>query len=976
MSNVATKKLMACLAVLVAVLMTFALFSVVGTEASAQPEADNVLYSEDFSQQLPSEWADVFTVSDGAATVATSDPFTLPLESMAASNNYEVSFDIKLTGTSEFYVHFKGLDGTHNDDIYLCIIAQGQFLRVTNNYGQDVYNNSGDLHGGLDATPADLTTFASFKFVHFEGYVELWVNGTRRAVSHLSNFGNNNYQTRATLEEGTISEIYMRAQNANAVVLDNIKVTEAQGKVIEYSETNTSTETNSLKTFDLSGQNLYLDNFMVEGTFRVADTSKTGYYPTIKLFGLNGSLVSNNQKEYAVNVQTFVDGANFTPQLCWQPEDPSTAWRDIGGNVVTMEQGQDITYRIEVYGDNIEIYINGQLSIDTTFTEMGMTRGHLQYIRIVSGYGGTYWTNFSYKGYETDTGVDIKASSTLVKVGEQVTFDASIFGIKDGEYQWYVNGEAQGVTDRQFTFDAAQKGSYTVQYKSETVESNEITVVVEDKLINISAETTEIYPTESVVITATLDGDFEGDILKWYVNGEEQEETSTTLTLSGLPAGEYIVTYKTDTVSSNELKITVLESEIEVTTEKNSYFANETATFNAELIGMDGETALKWYVDGTEQTSSTSTQLQLDLTQYEPGTSITVYCETANGIKSNEVVISVVYDVLDGISSNEFYKEIFKVEIDDSKTYGNFSVGEDANGKYLYSTVENNSTYYVLEAKMPTNVAYAFEYKLFVPEDINGIYYVYPTLTGVNSKYPQGQVEFAWEVNGEGFRPYIKDQSTGKVYEEKDYGFGKDLTYEGVAKKGDWNQVSVAIHGNYVAMYLNGEIVLFFEMVGATVPSAGGFNLYPDGGKGVVPLRIKDITFSSIVEPAPDLQSVSLSVSSIKVGVNQSVTATATLTPFNAEANSISWFVNNEKVDGNTLTMTFTFDKAGEYTIHCEIDGIKSSAKTITVTADNGGGEGGGGNNSTLWIIIGVVAAVVVIGAVVTVIVIRKKKNS
>ncbi|MEG1707030.1 MAG: hypothetical protein RR291_06000, partial [Clostridia bacterium] len=46
------------------------------------------------------------------------------------------------------------------------------------------------------------------------------------------------------------------------------------------------------------------------------------------------------------------------------------------------------------------------------------------------------------------------------------------------------------------------------------------------------------------------------------------------------------------------------------------------------------------------------------------------------------------------------------------------------------------------------------------------------------------------------------------------------------------------------------------------------------------------------------------------------------------------WYINDVKVDGaNALTYTFSSKEAGEYSIYCIIDGIKSNVKVVTVTA-------------------------------------------
>ena len=661
-------------------------------------------------------------------------------------------------------------------------------------------------------------------------------------------------------------------------------------------------------------------------------------YPTINLYGLNASLRSNNQKEYSVNVQAFVEGTSFLPQIMWQPEDAEIAWNNVSGEKVTVEEGQDFTMRIEVYGEYFDLYINGDLSVSTTFEEMGLEQGRVQYIRIQSGGGGAYWTDFSYTGFENEAAAEVTASDTTVMAGSSVTFNADLFGAAEGNFAWYVNGEKQSEESMTLVLSDLAAGSYTVQYKSDTIASKEVVITVVDKMVTISSEETEIYPTETITVTAVLQGDFEGETFAWYLNGEKQEQTGTSVTFANLTAGKYTVQYKSESSASNELVFTVLESKVEVTTEKNSYENGEKATFTAEMTGLPETEEIFWYVDGVKQEGVSGETFELDMSAYATGDKVIVYAETSSGIKSNEVTVSVSFDVMKEIQDNEYYKTIYEDKIEEGGTYGNFSVGKEENGElYLYSAVENAGTSYVVNAKMPSNVNYMFEYELYIPADISSKSYVYPCLTGLNSQYPTGLVELAWEVNPEGVRPYIKDQGANKEYLHTDYGCGVDLTYEGgVAKKGDWNKISVAVSGKYIAMYINGEMVLFFQMSTATVPSGCSFNLYPDGGAGVVPVRIKDISFSGVVEPAPDLVSVNVSLSSVNVKAGEKVTATATLNPFNAEANEIAWYVNGEKVGGNELTYIFTSEAPGEYKIYCEIDGVKSAEKTITVTAGEG----------------------------------------
>ncbi len=986
MSKLLAKKLTCLLAVLCVLCMTLGiLFAFGGRGASADETSgdENALYKQDFSGTVEGDLANHVTVSDGAATITDADLFNLPVENFAESNNYTVEFDLKLNGSSSFYLHLVGLNGTNPeapDNIYLGIEGDGQFLLISDNSGNRVYNNSTVASGGLDATPVDLSESAHFELVHYEGYLELWANGTRRCVTHLSNFGNNQYHTRAPLVEGKITGFAIDVNDGGAFTIDNIVISEATAWNTSAEYTSGSTSVTSSQVFDLSARNLYRDNFKVEGTFFLADATKTNYYPTIKLFGLNASLLKTSGKEYSFNIQARVENGTFNPEICYRYEDKED-WGVLGGDPVTVEEGQSVTYRIEVYGDHLDYYLNGQLAVSSTFEEMGIQKGHLQYIQILSNGGGAYWTELTYSGYENESAAEVRTDATTVMAGTPVTFEADLFGTRGEGFAWYVNDEKQSEQSMTLTLTDLTAGTYAVQYKNDTVSSEKVTVTVVDKMITLSSEKTEIYPTEEITVTADMQGDFSGETFAWYLNGEKQDETGVSITLSGLAAGTYTLQYKSDASESNVFTFTVLEASVEVTTEKNSYFIGEKAVFSAELAGLPETETIAWYVDGTVQEGAAGATFELDLSEAEAGSKIVVYAQTASGVKSNEVTIGIAFDVMQSIKDNEFYKTIYEDVFEEGGTYGNFSVGKDENGDlYLYSEVTDASTYYTMSnVKMPSNPNYLFEYELYIPADISTTNYVYPCLAGLNSKYPSGMVELAWEVNAEGVRPYVKDQSTGREYLHTEYGFGLDLTYEGgIAKKGDWNKITVAVSGNYVSAYINGQIALFFEMTGATVPSGASFNLFPDGGVGVVPVRIRNISFSGVVEPAPDLESVTVSLSSVSMQAGGTVTATATLNPFNAEANAIAWYVNGEKVEGaNELSYAFTTDTPGEYKIYCEIDGVKSAEKTITVTAATAGGDTGGGSNTGMWIGIGIAIGVVVIAAVaVTVVMVRKKKKN
>lgn len=347
-------------------------------------------------------------------------------------------------------------------------------------------------------------------------------------------------------------------------------------------------------------------------------------------------------------------------------------------------------------------------------------------------------------------------------------------------------------------------------------------------------------------------------------------------------------------------------------------------------------------------------------------------------IESQELALLVSYDVNLSVQENENYKEISRLQISEAVTYGTFSVGVDVDtGNYLYSTKTSGDVWFAYNDRIPAETGFIMEYKLWVPADISKTYFVYPCLTALDSNYPTAVIETALNVGPDGIDPYLKNQGTNALYTSEDYGSGADISYGGIAKKGDWNTVSLVVENSCLAMYINGEQALFVKIDSLGVPSAYNFNMYPDGGDGVVPLKIKDVAFSSIVTPAPPLQSVTLSVSKIEVEADESVNITANLSPFNAEAANIAWYVNNALVPSSGLTYVFNTSEVGTYTVHCVIDGIESNKKTITVRAQSGGNVINGGDKNNAGLIAGcVVGGVAVIAVAAAAVVILKKRNA
>ena len=191
-----------------------------------------------------------------------------PLE----SNNYEVSFDMKwLSNPGDVYFDMVGLDGSKHNNVFMHIINEGELLApywaIQESGGASIFNNSGLDQGGLNDSAINMSNYVNIKYIHFEGYLEVWANNNRLLVTHLSNFGNNRYGIRNAISEGQITGFGFNISKPNCVVIDNFCVKEALGGVTEGTLNNNS---NSHSSFmNLSAQNLYGNNFIVSGSFKV-----------------------------------------------------------------------------------------------------------------------------------------------------------------------------------------------------------------------------------------------------------------------------------------------------------------------------------------------------------------------------------------------------------------------------------------------------------------------------------------------------------------------------------------------------------------------------------------------------------------------------------------------------------------------------------------------------------------------------------
>lgn len=337
-------------------------------------------------------------------------------------------------------------------------------------------------------------------------------------------------------------------------------------------------------------------------------------------------------------------------------------------------------------------------------------------------------------------------------------------------------------------------------------------------------------------------------------------------------------------------------------------------------------------------------------------------------------------DLRETIVSNENYETISAMELTSDGWYDSFVVGTD-DGNYLYTTTAGgvNSPYH---GTLPVETGFVWEYKVFIPEGIENYYYVYPCFQDLDVSSLGDYIECTIEISPNGIRPYLKNQQKGNMWTTDDYGFGVDTSWSGgVAKAGDWNTIEMAVLDQQAAVYINGQLILQVTIPTLGFPSGMYIGIWPGAGD-VAPFKLKDFKFSGIRTPAPSVESVSISASKVNAKVGETVNITASLTPFNATAENIAWYVNDKQVEGAEMTYSFTAQTAGSYKIHCVIDGVVSSQKTITVaeepsvedTKPNSNTNPAEPNNTLVPVIVAGVVVLAVIVVICVAVKARKKK--
>lgn len=876
----------------------------------------------------------------------------IPETAFVESNNYEFSFDLHYNSTNETYFHLVQLDGSApGKNIFLALVAGGTYWRLANFETADIYDNSGDDQGCNCVLPEILSKMRessiNVKFVILGDIIEIYAEGRRLISVPFSAFGNNRYSSRRSIPKGTLTGFFIHCTaGANEMSIDNFVMKEAKYGETYYS--NAATGQTGQYFLPLTYANLYCDNFTVSADYTVSralvENGEIHAYPRIGLLMnqiMADAPVPNDPSNF-VNAQIYLDREFATPWI-GAVSHVSKTWNGVGGEYV-QANFDNVVFKqtVAVSGNNVAFTVDTGLegdhrktTINTTFADIGIPKGKL--LGMLIGNDRTTSGNVEFFGYEAATGIRITAVKTRVLKGQEVVLNAKIYGEALANGVWYVDGQATDISNLHYSSSTLAKGRHTFAYGTATIKSQTIEVEIFENMISIVQDKTTMYPTETATFTATAEGDFEGKTLTWKVNNQLLEgKTGDTLELSGLEPGVYKVKCVCEDVVSNELSLTVKEPKITISTTKGSFDKTETATITAESLGVADADVIEWYVND-QKASTTGKTFELALTPYAEVGFVEVKAMTVSGIASNKLTIYVTYDLYGAISSDENWKQIYKQEV--TEQFGPYEVVEDEAGNYYHPTNAGGGNDASFPAVSIETQKWSMEYDLLVPEsvkDYEGEYYVYPQAQGMDSKNPTDAIELAVAVGPEGLRTYVKTHISATLYEYSDYNTGKDLSYDGEIAKIGWNRIVYAMEGNNATFYVNGELVFFTQIPYSTIPSGFIMSMYPGSG-GEIPLGFKNFTIKGVVEPPPAVTGVTVTANKVAITVGESVTLSATVRPYNAETETIEWYVNNAKVEGQSaLTFVFTPAEVGSYNVVCKINGIASAAKTITVTTAAG----------------------------------------
>ena len=373
-------------------------------------EGNHILYSEDFSNG-PGDFGSHVTVTNGVASINDVNVgFDVNYFPTLGKNSYKISFDVNIDSGNldTFFIHFVGLNSA--DNVYLAIQGDGYICLNVWKSGvwHYVYGFQNGL-GGFGKANIAWSPKGSGNLHHFDcvidgGFFELWVDNAKYLAQHLSQFGaysgDPSAAGRVGLTEGTFSHLFFHSVKGSNVEFDNFVVRDLPKARNTFT---ISSPTPVNYTFDqgYSVVDLKHDDFRVDVVFDAVDLTTTSAYLMLHLHGINGILGLNDAGYDGLNVQLNFDpgigDAHAYACMYWINDVSTNVW---GANV--HNPTLDFTGKTAVNlsfvssGDKLQLLIDNEIITDTSYTETGMTKGHLNSLGVSDNVNSATFKSITY----------------------------------------------------------------------------------------------------------------------------------------------------------------------------------------------------------------------------------------------------------------------------------------------------------------------------------------------------------------------------------------------------------------------------------------------------------------------------------------------------------------------------------------------------------------------------------------------------
>lgn len=486
-------------AFVMAAVMVLSIFFGISPVNVRAAEDDSILYTQDFSGDV-SELG-CFTVEDGVARPVNDGTgnavwvYTFPEGMAVESNNYELSFDVRLGQTANntnIFVHFLDLAGGPGGNSYMSLEGNGAWVCNCTTVGGWATTGTGSptnyLHGSMIEESVTLMQeeFVHVRYVHYNGIIEVWVNDVRYVVQSLKNIGNNAWSERYSVSENPISGFMFHFQGITAedpsFYFDNVVLKEIKDlDDITYTET-VSAEESVSKIFnkEITGARLGMEAYSITAEYTIKNAVEGAETVAMELCGLNGLTGTNSSGDnYTVTFSAKVENGSIIPSLNWY----DTGVKEHKANAIEFT-GDKITMNVEVSGTKLICSINGTVVIEGEFVKgFGMYKGDFQTLSLVNS-ENIVWTAVEYTdAAESIAEVAVKGDKSVAATGEEVTFTATYKpeDLAPTTIEWRVNGvTVEGASELTYVMKQAEAGTYKVSCVIDGVESANCFVVIKE----------------------------------------------------------------------------------------------------------------------------------------------------------------------------------------------------------------------------------------------------------------------------------------------------------------------------------------------------------------------------------------------------------------------------------------------------------------------------------------------------------------